>query len=390
MPIGSGKIWFAFSLVAFLASYGIATALGFLKPYRNWDMVAYTGAAISWHESDPEVVYQKTLQDVGCVVSTQQYKEITENLLSINAENFRQNLPFYTSKPVYVAGVRLIRWAGLSRTYSAATWILAALSFGGFAVLLLWWRSEYIHRSIWLLVLAAFCWFGNHPLSILARYSTPDSMALITVFGSFLSLFKLKRPFLGIILMLLAILIRPEMAVLAVMLAAVCFVMEKSVTPVARAQSVVLGISAIVLFFSIQAIFGGYGYQKFFYYTYVHIIPNPADVEVHLKLTDYWLGLMTGLRNIFTDSRLLPFFFLSLVAVFLHFQRRPGRSVYPWLLLLGWGNYAVRFLLLPAWRDYRFYSINYLLILIACCEMIAAYIKHNPGNSGASPAHNRE
>jgi hypothetical protein len=376
MPVRDGRIWFAFALIAFVVSFGIATALGFLKPYKNWDMVAYVGSAISWQEREPAVIHQKMLQDVKQAVSARQYREITENALSKNPENFVQNLPFYTSKPVYITGVWLIRAAGLTRTYAAATWVLSALSFAGFAILLLAWRPEYIHRSVWLLVLAGFCWFGNHPLSILARYSTPDSMALMAVFGAFLSLFRLNRPSLGVVLILFAILIRPETVGLAVMLAAICFVMEKSQTPLTRTQSAVMGIAAIILFFSIQKLFGGYGYQKFFYYTYVRIIPNPADVEVHLSLADYWLGLRNGLNNIFTDSRLLPFLFLSAIAAFFHFLRRPERSAYPWLLLLAWGNYAVRFLLLPAWRDYRFYSINYLLILIASCEMLASLIQN--------------
>ena len=373
MPIRSGRFWFAISLAAFIVSFGVATALGFLKPYKNWDMVAYAGSAISWQEREQAVIYQRTMQDVKQAVSGRQYKEITENALSKDPGNFIQNLPFYTSKPVYVAGVWLTRAMGLTRTYAAATWVLSALSFACFAILLLGWRPEYIHRSVWLLVLAAFCWFGNHPLSIMARFSTPDSMALIPIFGAFLSLFRLKHPRLGIALILFAILIRPETAVLAVMLAAICFMMEKSLAPLTWTQSAVMGISAIILFFLIQKLFGGYGYQKFFYYTYVRIIPNPADVEVHLTLADYWCGLLTGLNNILTDSRLLPFLSLSAIAGFFHFLRRPERNVYPWLLLLAWGNYAVRFILLPAWRDYRFYSINYLMILIASCEMISGY-----------------
>lgn len=374
MPIRRQKVWFAFSLIVFVVSFGIATALGFLKPYTNWDMVAYVGSAISWQEHEPAEIHRKTLQDIEQGVSYKWRKEIAEsNARSNDPERFFQNLPFYTNKPAYIASMRLIRAVGLTQTYSAATWIVAALSFACFGILLLFWQPEFMNRALWLLALAAFCWFGNHPLSNLARFSTPDSMAMVPIFGSILALFRLKRPRLGIALMLSAIMVRPETVILAVMVAAICCWMDRSQAPLTKAQSVIAGISSIVLYFLIQKLFGNYGYEKFFYYTYVNNIPNPAEVQVHLKLHDYWQALFSGLQHITADSRFVPFAILSAAAAYCHFRRRPGRSAYPWMLLLAWANFAVRFLLLPSWQEYRYYSINYLLILIASCEMISRF-----------------
>jgi hypothetical protein len=374
MKDGGGKIWFALSLFAFLASFGIATALGLMKPYTNWDMIAYVGAAISYQESDPEAIHQKTFRDVQQGVSSRWCKEIAAtNARSNNAKHFVQNLPFYMAKPAYVAAIWLARAVGLTQTYSEATWVVAALSFAGLAILLLSWQPELMNRALWLLVLAIFCWFGNHPLSTLARFSTPDSMAMIPIFGAFLALLRLRRPRLGIVLMSVAVLIRPETAILAVMTAAICLLMEKSLSPLNRMQSAIMGISSVILYILIQKLSGNYGYEKFFYYTFVSGIPNPAEVEVHLVLKDYSQALLLGFKNIFTDSRLLPFLVLSAVAAYFHFLRRPARSLYAWLLLLAWGNYVVRFLLVPSWQEYRYYSTNYLLILIASCEMISPY-----------------
>lgn len=381
--MNSAKLCYALSLLAFIASFGIATALGFLKPYTNWDMVAYVGAAVSWQEKEPAAIHQKTLQDVEQGVSLRWRKEIAEtNPRSANPEHFVQNLPFYSNKPVYIATLWLVRAAGLTSTYTAATWTVAAISFACLGLLLLLWRPENVNRTLWLLLLAAFCWFGNYPLSNVARFSTPDSMAMVSIVGAFLSLLRWQRPRLGIALMMAAILIRPETVILAVMMAALFLAMDKSQAPLGRAQSLVLGFSAVVLYFLIQNLVGGYGYEKFFYYTYVNGIPNPAEVEVHLKLSDYLQALFGGLKNIFSDSRLLPSIILSAAAAGFYFLQRPARSVYPWLLLLAWGNYAVRFLLLPSWQEYRYYSINYLLILIASAEMIALSLQRNVRRSG--------
>jgi hypothetical protein len=372
MLLKKERIWTVVSLVACIASFGIATTLGFLKPYTNWDMMAYVGSAVSWQEKDPAIIHQKTLQDVQQGVSHRWRKEIAETTArSSRPDYFAQNLPFYTTKPMYVAVVWLMHATGATGTYAAATWVVAAIFFAGLFILLLLWKPENISRAIWLAILAAFCWFGNRPLSALARFSTPDSMSLFSIFGAFLALFRWRRPRLGIALILAALLIRPETVILAVMMAALFFVMEPSQSPTTKLQSAIMGISAIIIYFSVQGFFGGYGYEKFFYYTYLSGIPNPAEVQVHLTLNDYLQTTLWGLKNIASDSRLLPFLFLSAAAGLIHFLRRPAQSIYPWLLLLAWGHYIVRFLLLPSWQEYRFYSINYILILIASCEMIA-------------------
>jgi hypothetical protein len=372
MPVNGRRVWNVSCLFAFIASFGIATALGFLKPYANWDMMAYVGSAISWQERAPEVIHQKTLQDIEKGVSSRWCAEIAAtNARSNNPHYFVQNLAFYTNKPAYVAAIWFFHVLGLTQTYSAATWVVSALCFAGLAILLLYWPPEQMNRESWLLALAVFCWFGNHPFSTIARFSTPDSMAMIPIVGAFLAILRLQRPRLGIALMLFAVMIRPETAVLIVMLAAICIMMDQSQSPLTKKQSATMALLSIILYFSIQKLFGGYGYEKFFYYTFIGSIPNPAEVEVHWNLKEYLQVLLSGLRHITADSRLLPFIFLSSAAACCHFLRRPGRSVYSWMLLLAWANYAVRFLLVPAWQEYRYYSINYLLILIASCEIIA-------------------
>jgi hypothetical protein len=368
----SSSVFRQFSVVAFIASFGIATALGFLKPYTNWDMVAYVGSVIAWQEKEPAGIHQRTLQDVEQGVSIQWRKEIAEvNARSKDSGDFVRNLPFYWNKPAYIAGLWLVRATGLTHTYAAATWTVAAFSFACFGILLLFWRPEHFDRTVWLFLLAAFCWFGNHPVSSLARFSSPDSMSMVPMMGALLCLFRWNRPKIGMAWMLSAILVRPDAVIFIVMAAGVFFLINKTYAPLNRTQCIILAILALALYFLVQSLSGGYGYEKFFYYTYVNGIPNPAEINVHLNLSDYWRALAVGLGNINSDSRLLPFLVLSVVTVFCYFRRVSRRSIYPWLLALAWSHYAIRFLLFPSWQEYRYYAINYLLVLIACSEMIA-------------------
>lgn len=374
------------SATLFCISFGIATARGFLKPHGNWDMVAYVGSAISWQERDPVALHRAMLADVRQAVSDRGYREIAvENLLSNAPERFVQHLPFYANKPLYIGLVWVIHEAGLTDTYSAATWTTAALSMAGIAVLLLMWRPERVNCSVWLLLLAAFCWFGNHPFSALARFSTPDASGTLALLAAFFCWLKRHRPYWGMAFALSAILIRPEAVILVIMCAA-SFLLAGSDAPLSRRQSIGMALSALVIYGGLQLLSGAYGYEKYFYYTFVHRTPEPAFAAAQTTFADYRQALLTGVRGIATDSRLIPALIASGLAACCCWSRRRLLGIYPWLLLLAWSNYAVRFLLAPAWNEYRYYAFNYLLVLIAVSEMMAACYRSTLGESLEQPS----
>jgi hypothetical protein len=64
---------------------------------------------------------------------------------------------------------------------------------------------------------------------------------------------------------------------------------------------------------------------------------------------------------------------LSVLAVFCHFMRPAAGRVWPWVLALAWINYGVRLALYPAWWEYRYYYVNYLIALTAIAEMTPPY-----------------
>jgi hypothetical protein len=371
------RAWLALCIGAFVAAFSTATVLGFLEPYTNWDMVAYVGSAISWTEDEPQVIYQRTLEDIKPVVWDWWYKDITEHtVFSKKAEHFVQHLPFYTTKPVYVGSVWLLRALNITDTYSAGTWVVSALCFIGLSVLLLLWRTEHMNRGAWLLMLVALCWLGNYPLASLARFSTPDAMSTLVLFAAIGALFQWKKPWLGVALLVLNVLVRPEMAIFAVMVAAMCMVMEKAYAPLDYMKSAALAGASTVVYVAVQKLAGAYGFKKLFYYSLVNPMPNPAEVEVHLTLKNYTDALTLGLKNIFADPRLVPLLVLSALAVVCYAMRPVASRVYPWLLLLAWGNFAIRFLIFPVWWDYhRYYWINYLLIILASGEMMSPYLQ---------------
>jgi hypothetical protein len=333
-------------------------------------MVAYVGAAISWSESDTQRLYDKTMEDVTSVVGQATYNNISTSILSNNPESFRQQLPFYTVKPLYVALVFALH--RVSGTYAAATWHISVFAFLLLGLVLVLWRSRLDH-GVWLLGIIALGSLGEWPMLTLTRFSTPDALATALIMAALF--FLLKRhsiaAFIGIGTM--SILARPDALVLLLLASIFVYCARDEQARLPLKQAIVSAAIFLAVYAAVQLTSGSYGWTKLFYYTFVDRLSHPAEVEVHLTSTKYFEALISGVTNINSDPRLLPMLAVSMLAVFCYFMRPMAGRVWPWVLALAWASYCVRLALFPAWWEYRYYYVNYLIALAAAAEMIPPY-----------------
>lgn len=361
-------------MIVFVLSSAYAVGYAFYKPVRNWDMVAYVGSAIAWGEKDPSEIHRRTLEDIKPVIWDWYYKQISEeNQLSNDPAHFFQALPFYQVKPFYVGTVWLMHQSGLTSTYAQATWVVSALCFAVMAGLILLWKPEQLNRGLWLLAVVALYWLGPWPLASLAWYSTPDAMATLFLFAGVAALLSRRWPVAGILLLVLAVLARPDTLLMALMIAAGSFLLPREDAPLSPVQALVLGGAAFAAYAVTQHLAGSYGYTKLFSYTFIQRVPNPVEVEAHLTLEKYFRVLMRNIPPLLKDVRLIVLAVLSVIAAFAYWMRPAAKRIYPWLLVLAWGNFVARYALYPAWWEYRYYYINNLMVMMACAEMIPPY-----------------
>ncbi len=367
------KAWLILCLVVFAASFTYAASRGITAPFRNWDMVAYVGSAISWQESDPDVIYNSTLADVKEVVWPELYEDIaTKNALSKDRDAFLQQLPWYTIKPLYVGSMVVLHHV-FGMGYSQATFVISTASFVLLGALLALWRPSRLNRGVWLLLMMAMVFVGNRPMEDLARYSTPDALSTLLIIAAFFYLVYRPKFEAFAAFAAAAILVRPDSVILMILACAAWFFgsTDRSRPALKKAGIAVLGFAA--LYVGVKWAMGGYDWSKLFYYAFVNKSPYPATMEYELTLAKYLEVLFGGLAHIFSDVRLFPMLVLSAAALFCHFMYPVANRRWLFLLLAVWAAFAARFVLFPAWWEYRYYYAYYLLALAACAEMIPPY-----------------
>jgi hypothetical protein len=374
----------ALAWLVFVAAFGLAAWRGITQPMQNWDMIAYVGSAISWGEHDPQRIYDATLADLRPTVGSTKTNALTSGILADDPESLRQQFPFYTIKPGYVALVKLLHAFGSS--YAAATWWIAAFGMLALGLVLAAWRPA-LDARLWLFGVVAFASIGTPPLWEIAQYSTPDSVAIAATLAAFLALVKWRSLAGFIVLAVIAMLLRPDgVVLLAIGCVAVCCAREPATAthPALRppGAAVALGVLGIV-HVTVQWATGSYGWGKLFYYSFVDKLPRPAETSVHVSLSMYLDALKDNLAQAGDDPFLLPMLAASAAAFALCRRRPPQRTVWPWVLGAAWLALAVRFALYPAAGVPRYYYTYYFLVFIAFAEMAGPWLNLRVGRLDA-------
>lgn len=348
--------------VIYAASAVYITWLGLTTPSRNFDMIAYIGSIISWGTDDVDAIYQASLAAFKLAVWPAYYEDISvTNKLTNNAEAFRQLLPFYNIRPLYLGVVYITHQTGFGLAES--TWIVSALCFAALSItlyfvpLLHWWKS------LWLLALVGLCWIGGYtPMKDLARLSTPDCMAVL--FMSLCILAALKRWHTGwfAVFAMLAVLSRTDSAITVTACCILFWYMRYLHLPYA------IGISLISLAmtFGIHHYAGYYGWEVLFHYSLIDRTPYPETIEASLTWDQYIRTMEYTFPKQLLHTRLIPAALLSAFAMGICVTVGKYAKLGGLLLIVMWGNYVARFLLHPMWGDERYYYVNYIWILFAC------------------------
>src|SRR5262245_4718348 len=111
------------AFLIFLLILLIQAAVCYLRPYHNWDMLAYMACAISIEESNIDSIHSKVYNTAQAELPPRDFKELTtandyRNRNFTEAQFFQTRLSLYWVKPLYVLLVFLLYKAGIPLTVS--------------------------------------------------------------------------------------------------------------------------------------------------------------------------------------------------------------------------------------------------------------------------------
>jgi hypothetical protein len=156
-----------------------------------------------------------------------------------------------------------------------ASVLISSVSFGLLGLLLFAWTRR--HLGPWRAWLATTLMVLSPPFWALAQLSSPDALCLLLVAAALFAFAELRRTGLAVAFLLVAILARPNAALLALSVIGVAALARPS-SGVRLRWPLVLGAGGIVVLTVVllTRLSGNYGLGTLFYHAVVAYLPHPA------------------------------------------------------------------------------------------------------------------
>jgi hypothetical protein len=346
----SGVVYFALSFLLFFH---------FLRVNNySTDTVEYVGNVLALHVSDPvairDLAYRAVTTEapamvvphiLGTDLATEE--AAVRRAKHADAYRFAQFLPDFSVKPLYIEALDLIHEAGVGLVRSIA--VVSAVSFAGIAALIYWWVVK-LGGSAWTacLVLLTAEMYG------LGQETGPDALSVLFLLGGLFSL-CFVRPSVGVALLLVSAWVRPENAILAVLV--LLYLALRRELRIWMAV-VLLGIAVMT---PVAIGHFGYGWKALCSHTFKFTEMDPGLFVPIFTASDYLHALRSGLREAVLSSLVV---YLLLCVVGWRLVPRMRRP----LLLCGLFSVA-KFVVYPNFEP-RYYALLYVLAAIGVCVAV--------------------
>lgn len=371
------------AMLVYLASLAMACVNVASKPEWNLDGLFYSalmqaprGAFREQHARlYAEVDSRLPARDRDALVRSSRYRRS----LRSSPELFALQLPFYTSKPLYVWIGRALTVTGISAL--AAPHVISAAAFALIAML-----SPVLSIRAGAPRAPALAWASlvlwSPQLRELGALATPDALAtalLIAAAVTACSNLRRAAPFLAA-----SVLARPDAALLALGLiaGAVLYVRDRARRREAFATAALIALLA----FAVTWASGGYGWQTLMRHTFIERVTSQAVLHKGFGVHDYIAAFGRGRHGYMVDrpARVLPY--AALAAVSAAVCAKSGRFAATCALGLLAGicvASGLRFLIVPILAD-RLLAPAYVMTLALAPALLWPPSPSAPNAGGAS------
>ncbi|MFD0829828.1 hypothetical protein ACT8ZR_30075 [Neobacillus sp. M.A.Huq-85] len=351
-----------FFLILFLSAYS------FLKPYYTYDLIPYTAATISIEQSNKEKIHDETFKTVESVLPKAVYNgfisgEFGQEMLK-DSESFYQQLNYYKVKPLYIFLIYGFHKVGIGIV--TAINIISVLSFLGISILLFLFIRKLNRGFLGIIILSLL--MICQPFILIAGRNTPDTLsAFIILLSLFLVLNKQLKLLPGILLVL-SIAIRPDNLIISGALFLYFGLLAPKEYRLKIYQTLSFLILSAILYFSISILEHSYGWKTQFTISFLHFIDRPAEVTVQLSMSDYFRVLISNGIAVL-NTHIIYFIVLGLVGLVVS-NIKNLNSVYGHLIVFTMGVMIFYFLLFPSQEVDRYFTTEYLLLLILSLRIL--------------------
>lgn len=329
----------------------------FFQPAHDWDMIGFAAVITSWHTPNPVEIQSRVYRQLRRATPPATYQELTSGRfrhdVATNPLHLAEQLPFYSIKPLYLdlvwVGHRL--GMGLQRSMRLVS-VLSVLALG---ILCFQWMRIYLTDFQSAVVSA--CLFITGPMHHLARFNEPDALNAVVVATSLYFLFERNRKFPGLLLLCVSPLIRPDSAILALLVLAYLAVLAPARLAIRKLHAIVLAGTVGISLLIVSRFSGNYGWKVLFANTFMSPIPNPGEVSPTVTRAAYLAALRNAVIQLLSGNGLILFVFV--ITLFLLAGVAAANPALSGLLILLTIAIACHIVLFPSLQA-RFFSFSYV------------------------------
>ena len=330
-------------MIVFGVYLAALAVFSYLRPYYNWDLAGYLGAALRLEGMDTLNVHKETYAALRSQVPVAAYTDLCspsdpyKSLMARDPAQFARQLRLYSIRPLYTSILALIHELG--GPIVRATVLISIFSVIGIAcIVLIWLRQRF---AAWPATVSAVLLLGGARIPDLARFSTPDAAAAFIFLAGLYMLTYGGRHRAGYFVLWLSLFVRTDYVVPMLVLLAFQRYGDFPGSTLSPRRFALLSASALATVVLIHLVNG-------------HFIWDEMP---------YGRGVLTTIRQLFLNDLfiVLPCF-LGLNIITLATCRNEGgvASTFVRLSQVALVSLTARIILFPHLAD-RFYAVEYLL-----------------------------
>jgi hypothetical protein len=350
--------------IAFALYLAAIALFAYSRPYYNWDLAGYLGAALRLEGKDTIAVHDQTYATLKSEVPEAAYRELSspadpyKSLMAEDAVQFARQIHLYSIRPLYTSLLALMHLLGAPIV--RVTVLVSIFSVIGTGIVVRSWLGR--HLSAWGACISAILLLSGARIPDLARYSTPDGAACFVFMSGIYLLVQGRFPIAGYFVLWLSILVRTDYAV--PFLVFVAFMRYGAVAGATLPQR----RFAILIIACLAAV------------ALIHMFSG----NIIWEGMPYGRGFVVTIRQLFLNDLfiVLPCFIGLNIATLVAGRKHPDIShTAVQISLIAIVSLAARMILFPHLAD-RFYPVEYLLTGIA---FAAVYFGNEALNNSRPP-----